>query len=84
MRRTQFWKERCLLAVAREGGTTGQRAWSNRVANEEIVQDRAPDLNKHSCTWRTWMHASNAAAAKREAAAAAAPARCIGDPAASL
>ena len=33
------------MAAAPEGGTTGQRARSKRVVNEEIVQDRAPDLN---------------------------------------
>ena len=45
MQRILFWKERCLLAVSPEGGTTGQRAWSYRVVNEEIAQDRAPDVN---------------------------------------
>ena len=30
-----------------KGGTTGQRARSKRVVNEEIVQDRAPDLNSY-------------------------------------
>ena len=35
------------MAVAPEGGTTGQRARSKRVVNEEIVQDRAPDLNSY-------------------------------------
>ena len=29
------------------GGTTGQRALSKRVVNEEIVQDSAPDLNSY-------------------------------------
>ena len=33
--------------AAPEGGTTGQRARSKRVVNEEIVQDRAPDLNSY-------------------------------------
>ena len=33
------------MAVAPEGDTTGQRARSKRVVNEEIVQDRAPDLD---------------------------------------
>ena len=29
------------------GGTTGQRALSKRVVNEEIVQDSAPDLDSY-------------------------------------
>ena len=33
------------MAGSPEGGTTGQRARSKRVVNEEIVQDRAPDLD---------------------------------------
>ena len=35
------------MAAAPEGGTTGQRARSKRVVNEEIVQDRAPDLGSY-------------------------------------
>ena len=48
------------MAVAPEGGTTGQRARSKRVVNEEIVQDRAPDLGhtghfpKHGPVGRGW------------------------------
>ena len=35
------------MAGSPEGGTTGQRARSKRVVNEEIVQDRAPDLDSY-------------------------------------